>query len=323
MLKKIILLAASLTVLALPVQATNTYWTAARVSSCNSAMGVLPIGISICDVLYSQEDGLLGTTGSDLIGFDAAGAYDATTVSGALDELAASTAGNGASIVGLPTTCTFDGTTVQGGLAELCLTTAGNGANLIGYQDGGSLTLKATVDDALDQVYGNVNRVFIGAHQFRECDADGDVANIAGNGGILASDTTPIMLGLGTTDLQTISYAATVVDAVCASVILPPNVDGTAAVTVNIITAKDNAGNDVPTWTVLSNWIAVGAAPTTDVTDTSAATADDALVQSLATTIAAADVPDAPIGVSLNLVPGAHGTDALYLFGVEIVFLSE
>lgn len=263
------------------------------------------------------------------IGFDAAGGFSTATVGLALTELTDVTGGGttGSQIIGVDaTTVTIPFDTcanVEACLVELTTTSANQGANIIGYQDGGTQTAAATVDAALDQIYGAVNMVTVPISVFREC-SSGDVGNLAGHGTILASDSEPSLEGIGTSYLQAITWATGNTDAICGNIMLPPNFSGASDVTINLIVGKSAAGDDVPTFGVITNWTAVGqAVASADVTDTSAAIVANALTQSLATTVTADGVPDDAVAVSLNLTPGAHDSEVVYLIGVQIVYVSE
>lgn len=207
--------------------------------------------------------------------------------------------------------------------------TATNGCNISGYDDSGSQTAAATACDALDQIYGNVNRIFIPVHQFREC-ATGDVTNAEvaatdGSGGILASDTTPSMIGTGGTVAQAIQWVTTNEDKVCTSVMLPPNFSGASNVTINVYAAADTADADnTEIFDVITSWQEIGAAAGADVTDATAAlAATDTNIQALAATVALADIPDAAFSVSLMLSPNNNTNNNLWVYGIEIVYVSE
>ena len=144
MLKRIVLLAATLGLLAVPVQAANTYWTAARVNSCNTALGVLPIGIHVCDILSSQEDAYVGVGGGALIGIPTASNCTATTVTGCLStELTTNGTDSatrlGAATVGLLATAT----TIRAQFNEIC-TSGTDGLDNIGAAATGLLLTATT-----------------------------------------------------------------------------------------------------------------------------------------------------------------------------------
>lgn len=154
-------------------------------------------------------------------------------------------------------------------------------------------------------------------NDFREVDgaADLDVGAITANGGILASDTTPILLG-NAAESQVISWAASNVDAIAAQCRLPDDFDGSRACTMLAHTysaGTTNAGSlSVNTYwdhgTVITDTI-TGAATTTNT--------------EYSGTIAAADMPDAPTLLTLSIVPATHGTDAVSLSSFSLKYFRK
>lgn len=157
------------------------------------------------------------------------------------------------------------------------------------------------------------NTGFIGlsVNDFREVSSGGDVGNVAANGGILASDTTPILQG-DAAESQQIVWAASNNDIIMAQVVLPPDFDGTGDVTVDlwVYSGTTNAA----TVTVETGWDG-GAL----VTDTATGTAS-ATLQKTTATIAAADVPNTARLLTIMLTPAAHTTDDLSFRGAGINF---
>ena len=166
-----------------------------------------------------------------------------------------------------------------------------------------------TVEQALERLI--IGTFDIPLSAFRET-ASGDVGNAAANGGLLASDTTPILEGAGATNAQRLNWATGNVDAVTAGIVLPPDVDGTAQVEFELIVAGAGTTNG---WTnasgLVTNWD--GGANVTDAVADSAATA----VHAASATVAASDIPDEPYCLSVTIVPPTHATDALFLLGVR------
>jgi hypothetical protein len=155
---------------------------------------------------------------------------------------------------------------------------------------------------------------------FREVDSDGDVRAAAadtgvGGGGILASDTTPIYEGAGTTNALRLRWASGNTDRIASSVTLPPDFDGTQAVTIGILCSGSGAA-DAFTATGVTNWD--GGA---DVSDTIVAggTASTDVGVAVAVVLAS-DIPDAPMCVAVSITPGTHGTDAFHVYGVRISY---
>lgn len=167
-----------------------------------------------------------------------------------------------------------------------------------------------TLESLYNKATSSFGHVDIPLHSFREVDADGDVSNIAANGGILASDTAPIMEGAGTTNAQRINWATGNVDRIASSVTLPRDFDGTQQCQVGVVLAS-GATNGFDA-TVITNWN--GGA---DVSDTMI---DDpsATVHRTEVTVAAADIPDDAMSVSVSFTPPAHASDAYHLYGVYL-----
>lgn len=141
------------------------------------------------------------------------------------------------------------------------------------------------------------------------------IPNTAANGGLLASDTTPILERVnGATDKkQRINWAASNSDEITWDFPYPPDLDDTAAVTVNLLMVMAGA-TDTPTVAV-SYFEGVG--------DTNAGGNTTALSNTLThktVTIAAGDVGAYPTGASVGVVVGAHTTDACYLYGAWITY---
>lgn len=141
--------------------------------------------------------------------------------------------------------------------------------------------------------------------EWREADTSGDVGNIVAIGGVLASDSTPILRG-DANETQEIVWAASNNDLILQQRPVPEDFDGTRDCTMMLRTASGGA-TDAASFSVLSGWD--NAAQVTD-TATGAASATEGAANA---TIAAADVPDAPLKVTIQLVPTAHTTDTKIL----------
>ncbi len=152
---------------------------------------------------------------------------------------------------------------------------------------------------------------------FRECDGSSVVGNIAANGGILASDTTPILRGRTTVNNQEISWATGNVDAICTEIAIPADFDGSQDVTLELIV---NSGTTNAVDMVVATTWDGGTEVADAAVDTSTKSATD---HALSVTIAAADVPDAPKHLSLRLTPPTHGTNAIQLSGVRILYVAK
>lgn len=145
----------------------------------------------------------------------------------------------------------------------------------------------------------------VSLNDFREVDANSDVGAIAANGGILASDTTPIMRG-DAAESQEIVWAASNNDPIVAHKTLPPDFDGSRDVTVLLRTASGGTTN-AASFTVETGWD--GGALVSDTATGTAATATGAANA----TVAAADIADTAYSLTLVLTPVAHTTDTTAL----------
>lgn len=153
----------------------------------------------------------------------------------------------------------------------------------------------------------------VSLYNLREVNATGDVANIAGNGGILASDTTPIMRGDAANSAEVV-WVTGDVDPIGFQISLPTTADGTVAayLDLEVYSGTTNAA----TMGVASSWN--GAAEVTDSADD--ASTKSATAHTITATIAAADIPDAPTRVTFRITPPTHATDAIGLVGARLRF---
>lgn len=156
--------------------------------------------------------------------------------------------------------------------------------------------------------------ISIPLHSFREADANGDVGAIAANGGILASDTTPIMRGASGLISQEISWATGNADPIVCQFSLPNNFDGNDDVTLELWVSSGTT--DVATIAVTSSWDA-GATVTDSASD--AATLS-ATLHKITATIAASDIPDSASYVTLVLTPPAHAANAIQLTAARLLY---
>jgi hypothetical protein len=185
-------------------------------------------------------------------------------------------------------------------------------AATVSILDSGGFTSAATVEAALAEIYQDLlsaqNFLSIPLNSWREASSF-DVGAIAANGGVLASDTTPILEAInGATDgCQRINWAATNVDQVVTSIPLPPDLDVTADLVLHTRIASasttDAVGFTVDTFFNEGD---------TKVTDTSETNQTATFAEKI-TTIAAADIPAGAQTLTIGLTPVAHGTDAMYL----------
>lgn len=145
----------------------------------------------------------------------------------------------------------------------------------------------------------------------------GALSNIAANGNILATDTTPILNTInGDTDgAFRINWAASNSDAIGFQVSLPDiNVDYPVLLKLRAASA---GATDAPIFSA-DSYFNEGDTKVEDDSDATSETYGDKTV-----TIAAADIPAAAKTLSVELTPGAHTTDALYLTNVEVWYTAD
>lgn len=146
--------------------------------------------------------------------------------------------------------------------------------------------------------------------------ASDDIQNLAAHGGILASDSEPKLARVnGATDKALRVIWAATAEAQFAPVAMPPDLDASSNVTIHLLMAMAGA-TDTPTVDV-QVFDAVGdtemGGATAAVTGTS--------VAEYSVTISAANVSGHPTGfLNISLVPGAHTTDLLYLYGAWVEY---
>jgi hypothetical protein len=193
---------------------------------------------------------------------------------------------------------------------------ASTDADEIAIADTGNFTAATEVETALQEIYQHLlsaKGIFIplSLHQFREVDANGDVGNIAANGGLLASDTTPIMRG-NAAETSEIYWAASNSDPISTQVPLPPDFNGAADVKVELWVYSGTT--DAASMVVETGWD--GGALVSDAADDSGT--KSATLHKLEVTVAAGDIPNTARLLTLELTPPAHTTDGIGLLGVAI-----
>ena len=142
------------------------------------------------------------------------------------------------------------------------------------------------------------------------------IQNAAANGGILASDTTPVLERVnGATDKALrISWAAANVDEITWCFSYPPDLDDSENVEVHIIAASAGATNSP---VIAINYFE-GVGDTNAGGNTGAVTGTTPAEYSV--TITAANIGTHPNFASISMIPAAHGTDALRLYAVWIEY---
>lgn len=153
-------------------------------------------------------------------------------------------------------------------------------------------------------------------HDFRETDVNGAVGAIAANGGILASDTTPIMRNTSGKISQEISWAASNSDPILLQKMLPEDFNSSEDVLVEMWV---NSGTtDAATFTVGTSWDG-GATVSTTVTDG----AKSATTHKITAVIPSSSLPASPSYLSVMLTPAAHTTNAIQLTAVRMGYLPK
>jgi hypothetical protein len=192
-------------------------------------------------------------------------------------------------------------------------------ASAISIADAGTFTSAATVEAALQELYQNAISVQgfipVSLMSLREVSTMA-VGNIAANGGVLASDTTPVLAPInGATDgCQTVSWVASNNDVVAFQVALPPDIDDAADLVIHF--RIKSAGTTNAVGFTVSCWINESDTKV-DLTSTTNQTATWA--EKIAT-LTAADVPSGAQTITVGLTPVAHTTDIMYLSAIWIEY---
>lgn len=242
---------------------------------------------------------LAAVTGGAMVGTNAAG-YIAATVTACLAEVKA----------------IADAAAIE---APLFSNANGDGLSTIGFEDAGNFTTAADPEAALQEIYQHLKTakaLLPGCSLFalREVSAAGDVGNIAGGCGNLASDTTPILRG-DAAESQEVYWAAGNSDIVAAQFALPLDFDDTRDVTVTLTCYQDNTNTDPANFTVESSWDG-GAL----VVDAAAESGVSGVAHDNVATIAAADIPASAKRLTLLLTPPAHAADGIGLVNFKVEY---
>lgn len=178
-------------------------------------------------------------------------------------------------------------------------------AATVSIADSGGFTSQVTVEAALAEIYQDLlsAQVFIPIPLTTLMESDG-TNTVA----YLGPATTPILdMANGDTDSGLlVTWAATDQDPVIAEVPLPPDLDVTAAIVLHM-RVKMSDTNNTPT-IASDSYFNEG---DTKVEDVSAALDENWTERTI--TIAAADVPAGAQTLTVELTPGAHANDALYM----------
>lgn len=152
----------------------------------------------------------------------------------------------------------------------------------------------------------------------REVTSD-DITNAAGNGGLLATDSTPTLEYVnGDTDSQLrVLWASSNSDPVAFAFTLPPDLDRSQDITVNVVGNMADGSTDTP---VISLDTFFGDADTKVEDDTTAFGASTATETA---TIAAADIPSTAAAMCVEMTPGAHTTDSLVVNSIYLTYTKK
>jgi hypothetical protein len=183
-------------------------------------------------------------------------------------------------------------------------------AATVSIADAGGFTSTTTVEAALQEIYQDL----LSAQRFLNIQLDNfkettnfDVGAIAANGGVLASDTTPVRdaINAATDGCQRLLWAASNNDQVTTQLALPPDLDVTADIVVHFRIVSGGT-TDAVGFTV-DSFFNEG---DTKVVDTSG-TNQTTTYAEVTATIAASDVPAGAQTLTIGLTPVAHTTDTL------------
>ena len=192
-------------------------------------------------------------------------------------------------------------------------------AATVSYADAGGQTSAATMEAVGAEVYTHI----LSAQQFipiplncwREA-TNFDVGAIAANGGILASDTTPILSAINdaTDGCQRIAWAASNNDQIITSIPIPPNIDVTADMVLHCRIAS--AGTTDAVGFTVDWFINEGDTKVTDTTGTNQTTS----YAEKTATLGNADIGAGSQVITIGLTPVAHTTDIMYCTGIWLEY---
>lgn len=163
----------------------------------------------------------------------------------------------------------------------------------------------------------NAGYISIPLSSVREVSATGDVSNIAANGGVLASDTTPVYDAVATSNEHEILWATGNADPIGFSIALPRDFDDTAPAYLDLEVSSGTT--DAATIVCASAWSA-GAAGT-EVSDSTSDTATkSATPHRITIVIAASDIPAGARRATFRLTPPTHATDTISLHAIGLAY---
>jgi len=179
----------------------------------------------------------------------------------------------------------------------------------VSVADSGNIITATTVEAALAEAFTNMLSIQafipISIYSLRKVTGMA-VPNTAANGGVLSSDTVPILgpkTG-ATAGCQVIKWAAAAVSAVAFQVALPPDLNDAADLVLHGRVACTATATDIPSFTLASYFQETGAV----VSDTFAASGATTAFAEITATIAHADVPSGAQTLTGRLTPGTHAS---------------
>lgn len=183
-------------------------------------------------------------------------------------------------------------------------------------------TVLMTIDGANGVVKkAEARSIVIPLSSFRELASDDipAVAIASGGSGIMGKDSTPNFEAVnGATDrAQQLQWATSNVDKISCTIQLPVDLDGTKAMTVQMVAGKTGTMDTVAM--SVSAWFDRG---DTEVTGTTSNLANGTGAAVTGVTIAASDITDTPGQFTLVLFPGTHANDTVELYAVRLDYTS-
>jgi len=202
---------------------------------------------------------------------------------------------------------------------NLADTSTGQGASLVGIEDASSYWVGTDGESVLDEIGQHITSaqkfIPIGLHSLRETSSF-DVGNAAAHGGVLASDTTPVLdaINAATDGCQRLLWASSNNDQVVFQTPLPPDLNTGADIVIHTRIVSGGTTNAVG-FTVASFFNEAD----TSVADTSETNQTTTWAEKT-TTIAAADIPSGAQTLTVGLTPVAHTTDTLAMSAVWLEY---
>ncbi len=224
--------------------------------------------------------------------------------------------------------------TVRNGTGKVATVDSGtSGGTVVVIPDGGLRIIHADGTDTVElasTAKGELGYIPLDITSLREIGTDtanqtGDTADGTANdpyGGLLAADTTPSLLriNLATDKALRVAWPNTdVTEVQFPPITMPPDLDETVDVTVHLI-ARMSGGADTTTSFDVQVFDGIG-----DTEMGGLATPDmTSSLAELTLTISAANISGHPLGVlNISLVPEAHGTDNIELYGAWIEYTKK